>query len=89
MPGPEALRKRQYYGFDGNHFWKILPRLFHEPLPATYDEKLALVRRNGIALWDVLGTCVRPGALDSAIREAKPNPVRSCSKNSPVSGGFH
>jgi len=30
MPGPEALRKRQYYGFDGNHFWKILPRLFHE-----------------------------------------------------------
>src|SRR4051812_29590226 len=65
MPGPEALRKQQYYGFAGNHFWKILPVLFDEPAPATYDQKLALVKRHRLALWDVIGSCVRPGALDS------------------------
>ena len=29
MPGPMALAKQEYYGFTGNHFWKILFRLFN------------------------------------------------------------
>lgn len=75
MPGPEALRKQQYYGFEGNHFWTIVPSLFGLERPKTYEERIRLVREKGIALWDVLASCVRPGALDSAIREAKPNAI--------------
>src|SRR5581483_5174544 len=75
MPGPEALRKQQYYGFTGNHFWKLLPTLFDKAPPVDYDEKLKLLRRHGIALWDVIGTCVRPGALDSSIRNLLPNDI--------------
>lgn len=75
MPGPEALRKQQYYGFPGNHFWTILPALFNEEKPSTYRKKLDLLRRRKIALWDVLESCVRPGALDSSIRNLKPNKI--------------
>jgi hypoxanthine-DNA glycosylase len=75
MPGPEALRKQQYYGFAGNHFWKIIPRLFAEPIPTTYEEKKALVVEHRLALWDVIGTCVRPGALDSSIRHLEANDI--------------
>ena len=46
MPGPEALRKQQYYGFTGNHFWTILSALFNERKPLTYNKKLNLLRRN-------------------------------------------
>ncbi len=76
MPGPEALRKREYYGFTGNHFWKLLPAIFgrREPL-ASYKEKIAFVREHRIALWDTIARCTREGALDSAIRQSVPNDI--------------
>jgi TDG/mug DNA glycosylase family protein len=83
MPGPEALRKQQYYGFKGNHFWKLLPDLFEETPPETYEQKLALVKRHKIALWDVIGTCVRPGALDGSIRNLLPNDIPGLLKKHP------
>lgn len=75
MPGPEALRKRQYYGFEGNHFWHIIPTLFKVARPARYDERIQLVKRNRIALWDVLHSCVRPTAMDADICETKANNI--------------
>jgi hypoxanthine-DNA glycosylase len=75
MPGPEALRKQQYYGFSGNHFWTIIPAVLNHPKPTEYEEKLNLIRDNGIGLWDVLESCIRPGALDSAIRNPTPNKI--------------
>ncbi|MCG3205231.1 MAG: hypothetical protein KCHDKBKB_01950 [Elusimicrobia bacterium] len=83
MPGPEALRKQQYYGFNGNHFWTIVPALFNHPKPLTYSKKIALVRRYRIALWDVIETCVRPGALDSSIKNLVPNKIPSLLKKYP------
>lgn len=75
MPGPEALRRQQYYGFPGNHFWRIMRDLLADGRELSYDEKIALVRRHRIALWDVLESCERIGALDSAIKTMTPNPV--------------
>lgn len=73
MPGPEALRRREYYGFPGNQFWKIMADLFGRAPFASYPEKVAFLREKNIALWDVIGSCTREGALDAAIREVKPN----------------
>ena len=83
MPGPEALRKQQYYGFTGNHFWKLLPVLFKETPPTTYAQKIQLLKRNRLALWDVIGTCVRSGALDSSIRNLLPNDIPGLLKRYP------
>lgn len=75
MPGPESLRLRQYYGFSGNHFWRILFDLLEVKPPASYSEKIALLKESRIALWDVAGTCLRVGASDSSIRQAVPNKI--------------
>jgi hypoxanthine-DNA glycosylase len=83
MPGPEALRKKQFYGFDGNHFWHIIPRLFGVARPPAYGERLRLIKKNRIALWDVLHSCVRPTAMDSDIRKAKPNKIPQLLKKYP------
>ncbi|MDE2291506.1 MAG: DNA-deoxyinosine glycosylase [Elusimicrobia bacterium] len=75
MPGPEALRRRQYYGFPGNHFWPLIAGVLGETDPVRYPARLAMLRRRGVALWDVLASCTREGALDSAIAGARPNDV--------------
>src|SRR5512134_3021040 len=75
MPGPEALRKRQYYGFEGNHFWTIIPKMFGRERPVLYEDRLKLIREHNIALWDVLASCVRPSAMDSHISRPTPNDI--------------
>ncbi len=41
----------------------------------SYAEKLRLLKKNRIALWDTIGSCLREGASDSAICDAKPNDI--------------
>ena len=62
MPGPEALRRREYYGFREND-------------GPTYPEKLALLRENRIALWDTIACCRRIGSSDGAMQQIAPNRV--------------
>ena len=75
MPGPVALKKQQYYGYEGNHFWQILPRLFGLERPDNYKDRLQLLKDHHIALWDVLKNCSRVGASDSSIRHEIPNAI--------------
>jgi double-stranded uracil-DNA glycosylase len=75
MPGPEALRRQEFYGFKGNHFWRIMIDLLAPGHELAYAEKLDLMRKNRIAIWDVLHSCERMGAADSAIRNARPNDI--------------
>lgn len=75
MPGPEALRRRQYYGFPGNRFWPLMAALLGRELPADYPGRLRMLLDARIALWDTVGSCVREGALDAEIRAARPNDV--------------
>ena len=48
-------------------------------LPATmsYEEKVTALKHSGIALWDVLESCIRPGSMDAAIdmNSAKTNDI--------------
>jgi len=73
MPSVASLAYGFYYGHPRNAFWPILARFFDVPVPVTIEEKCALILSNQLALWDVLESCVRPGSLDSDIREEKPN----------------
>ncbi len=73
MPGEESLARGEYYANPRNQFWRIMQSLFDVPLSAPYNERIARLRENQIALWDVLHSCERVGSLDSAIKNAVPN----------------
>ncbi|THF79989.1 DNA-deoxyinosine glycosylase [Cohnella fermenti] len=88
MPGTRSLEMNQYYGNPRNFFWRILYELLGEgaerAASAEYEERLAIARRNGIALWDVIEACERPGSLDSAIRNAVPNEIPDLLRHCPA-----
>ena len=67
MPGIASLDAAQYYAFPRNAFWKIMGELFSAGPDLNYQSRLDLLKHKQIAMWDVIGTCHRPGSLDSAI----------------------
>lgn len=73
MPSVESLKQSFYYSHPRNAFWPIMAEALGEPLPETIEEKKRMLIRHGIALWDVCRSCVRPGSLDSDIRDVQPN----------------
>lgn len=73
MPGVQSLEKQQYYGNPRNHFWGIIGELTGTIVPERYEERLALVKKHRIGLWDVIRQCERVGSLDSNIKNEIPN----------------
>lgn len=69
MPGEMSLQMNQYYAHPRNQFWPIMTGLLDAKADLPYPEKAALLKRRRIALWDVLHSCIRPGSLDSDIRQ--------------------
>lgn len=75
MPSPKSREYGFYYSHPQNRFWRIIADLYGLPLPKTNDEKRAILLSCGIALWDVLKSCVIEGADDGSIREPVPNDI--------------
>lgn len=67
MPGQASLAAEEYYAHPRNHFWTIMGELFGASPDLPYQARLSILRHSGIALWDVLGSCVRSGSLDADI----------------------
>lgn len=67
VPGMLSLKYNQYYADPRNAFWRIMAAIFNFSTEAPYEARVEALKASGIALWDVLHTCTRPGSLDSAI----------------------
>ena len=85
FPSVASLQAQQYYAHPRNQFWPILSSAWGLPaLPSwPYPERVAQALAHGVAIWDVYATCIRPGSLDSAIREAQLNDLADLVRRSP------
>lgn len=84
FPSPKSRETGFYYGHPQNRFWKILTDVFGENLPHSTEEKKDLLRRHGIALWDVIASCEIAGAADQSIRNPVPNNLKFILDNAPI-----
>lgn len=65
LPGQRSIDEQQYYAHPRNAFWPIMKELFG--VYGSYADRVQQLVENRIALWDVLGSSLRPGSLDSRI----------------------
>jgi double-stranded uracil-DNA glycosylase len=85
MPGKVSLEAREYYAHPRNSFWRITGEIAGFSPTSPYPDRLKALKQSGIALWDVLHSCVRPGSADSAIETGTrvPNDFDSFFQNHP------
>ncbi|MBL8420424.1 MAG: DNA-deoxyinosine glycosylase [Dechloromonas sp.] len=69
MPGRVSLAVGQYYAHPRNAFWPIMRCLLGLDASRDYPALVDALKVAGIAVWDVLDSCHRPGSLDSAIAD--------------------
>ena len=76
LPGDASLAAQRYYAHPTNQFWRLVGEAIGEGLAGLdHDARLARLIDRRIALWDVLANAVRQGSLDTAIRDARANPL--------------
>jgi hypoxanthine-DNA glycosylase len=84
FPSEASLAAKQYYAHPRNHFWPILGAVLREPLAELpYAERLERVTAHGVAIWDTIVACERPGSLDASIRNAEKGEVRRIRRVAP------
>ena len=59
-----------YYGHKQNRFWKMLCGYFEESVPETIEGKKEFLKRNKIALWDMVVSCEVEGSADASVKNA-------------------
>lgn len=73
MPGVASLEAGQYYAHPRNAFWPIMGALYGARPDLSYSDRVRVLARRKVAVWDVLQLCLRHGSLDADIRDEVPN----------------
>ncbi|MBR0374293.1 MAG: DNA-deoxyinosine glycosylase [Mogibacterium sp.] len=69
FPSVKSRAASFYYGHPQNRFWKVMAAIAGETAPVTLPDKQAFLRRNHIALYDVIQSCSIEGSSDSSIAD--------------------
>jgi len=79
FPSLQSFENNFYYAHPRNQFWPILGDIFQLPVQ-TDQERIALLESVGLALWDVVGTCLRVNSADSNLKACEPNDIEGLLK---------
>jgi len=74
FPSVDSFDKAFYYAHPRNQFWPILSEITGYPIN-NRDQKIWLLKRSKIGLWDMVSGCSRENSLDSSLKEIEINDI--------------
>lgn len=84
FPSKQSREVGFYYMHPQNRFWKVLARVFECELPETLSDKKEFLRKNHIALWDVIESCDIKNSSDASIRNVEPTKIVELMKKTEI-----
>ena len=88
FPSVKSREGEFFYHHPQNRFWRVLSAVLEASVPATIEEKRALILQHDLALWDVIGSCEISGSSDSSIRNVVPNDLSEIFAAAPIEAVF-
>lgn len=89
VPSIKSVENNFYYMHPKNRFWKVLSAIFGVDLySATVDERISVLLKNKIALYDSVEECDIEASKDSAISNVVPADIPSLVAKSEISHIF-
>ena len=68
FPSVKSRESGFYYGHPQNRFWTVIASVLGMPKPENVEEKVSLLKKGKIALWDVIRECEIRGSSDLSIK---------------------
>ena len=84
MPSVKSREVGFYYGHPRNRFWQTLESIYQIEKLNTIEDKKEFLRKNHIALFDVLKSCEINSSNDNTIKNPTPNDLSPILKNSQI-----
>lgn len=72
FPSVKSREIQFYYGHPQNRFWKLMAQLLEVPIPQSIDEKKTMLLTHGLALWDVIASCVSKDPVTAVLKMPVP-----------------
>lgn len=76
FPSVKSREDLFFYAHPQNRFWKVIAKVFDQPIPIDIPGKKKFLINNKIALWDVIESCEIENSSDSTIRKVKVNDIK-------------
>ncbi len=76
FPSLDSFKYDFYYAHKRNQFWRILGEVFDMPY-TTLEEKLQILQKHKIALWDIVASCERKNSSDANLKNIVPSDIPS------------
>ena len=83
FPSIDSFKNSFYYAHKRNQFWKILSAITGYPIN-NIEQKIWLLKRSKIALWDMVKSCNRDNSLDSSLEDIEVNDIASLIEEYPT-----
>ena len=74
FPSIVSFENDFYYAHKRNQFWRLLGDVFSMPIQ-TKEERIKLLKKHKIALWDVIASCERKNSSDTNLKKIEPNDI--------------
>ena len=85
IPSVASAAEGFYNAHKSNRFWKILSAIFDEDFSVPKPQKIELLLKHRIALYDVLESCTIKGSADSTISDVVPADITKLIKGTRIS----
>ena len=72
FPSVKSRQESFFYANPQNRFWKLMAQLLNESTPKDTKDKIVMIKKHKIALWDVIESCDIVGSSDSSISNVVP-----------------
>lgn len=74
FPSIQSFENNFYYANPRNQFWKILQTVTGYPVH-NRDQKIWLLKKCQLGLWDMLRSCRRENSLDTSLEDEEVNDI--------------